>query len=115
MTKPRGGQSEAQDIESLRTELERRAAERAPGRWNADPQEAQRSVAELRLTLIESRRKFFEEQAIRRLDAGTLTAAETEALGLALMRLEETIHDLADRFGLGADRPPGVRYLPNPQ
>ena len=32
--------------------------------------------------------------------AGTLSAAETEAIGMALMRLEETVHELAARFGL---------------
>jgi hypothetical protein len=34
------------------------------------------------------------------MEAGTLSADETEAIGLALMRLEETVHDLARRFGL---------------
>jgi Gas vesicle protein K len=44
-----------------------------------------------------------ERQALRRMDAGTLTPAQIEALGLALMRLEETSHDLARRFGLSPD------------
>ncbi len=43
------------------------------------------------------------KQAIRRLEAGTLRAEETEALGLALMRLEETIKELAARFDLSPD------------
>jgi hypothetical protein len=34
------------------------------------------------------------------MEAGTLTPEETEAIGVALMRLEETVHDLARRFGL---------------
>ena len=91
---------EAREIDSLRAELERRAADLAPARWNADPEEVQRSVAKLVLTLIEFLRQLFEKQAIRRLEEGTLDAAQTEALGLALMRLEETIKELADRFGL---------------
>jgi hypothetical protein len=91
---------DVREIESLRTELERRAADLAPARWNADPEEVQRSVAKLVLTLIEFLRQLFEKQAIRRMEEGTLDAAQTEALGLALMRLEETIKDLADRFGL---------------
>jgi hypothetical protein len=34
------------------------------------------------------------------MEAETLTGAETEAVGLALMRLEETIRDLGAQFGL---------------
>jgi hypothetical protein len=88
------------EIDSLREELERRAAALKPARWNADPEEVQRSVARLVLTLIEFLRQLFEKQAIRRMEEGTLTAAETENLGIALMRLEETVRDLAARFDL---------------
>lgn len=96
---PRRG-LDVREIESLRTELERRAADLAPARWNADPEEVQRSVAKLVLTLIEFLRQLFEKQAIRRMEEGTLDPEQTEALGVALMRLEETIKELADRFGL---------------
>ncbi len=85
-------------LEALRKEIERRA-EKAP-RWNADPKDVQKSVARLVLALIEFLRKLLERQAIRRMEAGTFTPQETEAVGLALMRLEETVHDLAKRFGL---------------
>jgi hypothetical protein len=37
------------------------------------------------------------------MEAGTLSAEETESLGLALMKLEETIVDLARRFDLSHD------------
>lgn len=87
------------ELDALRAELERRVAAEAP-RWNADPENVQRSVARLVLSLVEFLRKLFERQALRRMDAGSLTPAETEALGLALMRLEETIRDLAHRFDL---------------
>ena len=88
------------EIDSLLEELERRAAALVPARWNADPEEVQRSVARLVLTLIEFLRQLFEKQAIRRMEQGTLTAEETEKLGVALMRLEETVRDLARRFDL---------------
>ena len=88
------------EIDSLREELERRAATLKPARWNANPEEVQRSVARLVLTLMEFLRQLFEKQAIRRMEEGTLTPQETEDLGIALMRLEETVRDLADRFGL---------------
>src|SRR6202795_4838385 len=91
---------EMREIESLREALERKTAELAPARWNADPEEVQRSVAKLVLTLIEFLRQLFEKQAIRRMEEGTLDPEQTEALGVALMRLEETVRELCDRFGL---------------
>jgi hypothetical protein len=89
-----------EELESMRAEVERLAGRAAPPRWNADPEDVRRSVAKLVLTLVEFIRQLLERQAIRRMDAGTLTAAETEAVGLALMRLEETVRDLGGQFGL---------------
>jgi len=94
---------EARELESLRAELERQAERAAAPRWNADPEDVQRSVARLVLTLVEFIRQLLERQAIRRLEGGTLSADETEAVGVALMRLEETVRDLAARFGLEPD------------
>lgn len=91
---------EVREIESLREALERKTADLTPARWNADPEEVQRSVAKLVLTLIEFLRQLFEKQAIRRMEEGTLDPEQTEALGVALMRLEETVRELCDRFGL---------------
>jgi hypothetical protein len=93
---------EIEELDALRAELERRAAAEAP-RWNADPEEVQKSVARLVLALVEFLRKLMEKQAIRRMEAGTLTEEEVENVGLALMRLEETLHDIAGRFGLTPD------------
>ncbi len=92
---------QVRELESLRKEIERRV-DRAP-RWNADPKDVQKSVARLVLALIEFLRKLLEKQAIRRMEAGTLTSEQTEAIGLALMRLEETVHELARRFGLAPE------------
>ena len=93
------GAIDIQEIESLRAELDRLSAT-APPRWNADPEDVRRSVAKLVLTLVEFIRQVLERQAIRRMEAETLTPAETEAVGLALMRLEETVRDLSTQFGL---------------
>ena len=90
---------EIQEIESLRGEIDRLATA-PPPRWNADPEDVRRSVLKLVLTLVEFIRQILERQAIRRMDTATLTADETEAIGLALMRLEETVRDLAAQFGL---------------
>ena len=88
---------------ALRAELAKAvAAEDAP-RWNADPEEVQRSVARLVLTLVEFLRKLMERQAIRRMENGTIDAKETEQIGLALMKLEETVRAMAERFGVSPD------------
>ena len=94
---------ELEQIESLRAELQRVARSAAPPRWNANPEDVQRSVVKLVLTLIEFIRQVLERQAIRRMDAGTLTAQETEAIGTALMRLEATVRDLGAQFGLSPE------------
>ena len=95
--------SEVEELEELRRELERTASGRSPLRWNADPDEVQRSVAQLVLTLVEFVRRLLERQAIRRMEAGTLTDQQTEDVGRALMKLEETIRDIAEKFGLELD------------
>ena len=94
---------EVRELESLRAELERQAGLANTPRWNANPEDVQRSVARLVLTLVEFVRQLLERQAIRRLEGGTLTPDETEAVGVALMRLEETVRDIAGRFGLEPD------------
>jgi hypothetical protein len=97
-------QLEITELEELRAELERRAEAAAAPRWNADPEDVQRSVVALVLTLVEFLRQLMERQAIRRMEAETLTSEEIERVGLALMKLEETIHDLAGRFGIDPER-----------
>jgi hypothetical protein len=101
-TSARRGALDVQEIESLSAELERLASV-PPPRWNADPEDVRRSVAKLVLTLVEFIRQILERQAIRRMEAETLTADETEAVGLALMRLEETVRDMGAQFGLSPE------------
>lgn len=91
--------TEVAELEDLRRELER-AAGANPLRWNADPDDVQRSVAQLVLTLVEFIRQLLERQAIRRMEAGTLSDRQTEDIGRALMQLEATVRDLAARFGI---------------
>lgn len=91
------------ELTALRSTVARRRTTAAPARWNADPEEVRRSVARLVLTLAEFVRQLLERQAIRRMEAGTLDARETEAVGLALLRLEETLAELAARFDLAPE------------
>jgi hypothetical protein len=92
--------TEMAELEDLRRELERTAGGASPLRWNAEPDDVQQSVARLVLTLVEFIRRLLERQAIRRMEGGTLTDAETEDIGQALMKLEETIRDIAAKFGI---------------
>ena len=91
------------EVESLRTEVERLRAAGSPARWNANPEDVRRSVAKLVLTLVEAIRQLLERQAIRRMEEKTLTDDETEAIGLALMRLEEAIREIGAQFDLTPD------------
>lgn len=95
--------ADAREIEELRKHLERAAAGNGPPRWNANPDEVQRSVIQLVLTLVEFIRKVLERQAIRRVENKTLTPEQIEAVGLALMRLEDTIRDIAAQFKLSPE------------
>ncbi len=97
--KPSVAMMRVREIESLREELETRRGELLP-RWNANPEDVQKSVAQLVLALVEFLRKLLERQAIRRMEAETLSPDEVERIGLALMRLEETVHGMAREFGL---------------
>jgi hypothetical protein len=92
--------AEVAELDAMRAELQRLSEKAGPPRWNADPEDVRRSVAKLVLTLVEFIRQLLERQAIRRMEAGTLSADETEAVGLALMRLEETVRELGAQFGL---------------
>jgi acyl-CoA reductase-like NAD-dependent aldehyde dehydrogenase len=92
----------AAQIEAIRKHIEDAASPRAP-RWNANPDDVRRSVLKLVLTLVELIRQLLERQAIRRMEGGTLSAEETESVGLALMRLQETVTDLAVQFDISPD------------
>ena len=90
------------EIEAIRRQIANVAAAKPP-RWNANPDDVRKSVLKLVLTLVELIRQLLERQAIRRMEAGTLSEDETEAVGLALMRLQETILDLAKQFDISPD------------
>jgi hypothetical protein len=94
-------EAEIHDLQVLAEELKQRIEARtAPARWNADPDDVRRSVMQLVLTLVDFIRQVMERQALRRMEEGTLAPEEIEKVGLALMKLEETIQDLARQAGL---------------
>jgi hypothetical protein len=71
-----------------------------PPRIDVDPDGVEQGLAKLVLTLIELMRQLLERQAVRRMEGGSLSDEEIERMGLALMRLEEKLHELAAHFGL---------------
>src|SRR5262249_51900703 len=75
----------------VRSSEARAGRDGAPMRWNPDPEDVQRSVAQLVLTIVEFLRRLMERQAIRRMEQKTLTRKEVEAVGEALMKLEATV------------------------
>ncbi|HXG90674.1 MAG TPA: gas vesicle protein K [Vicinamibacterales bacterium] len=89
-------------LEMMAAELKDRLEQRSggPARWNANPEDVRKSVMQLVLTLVDFIRQVMERQALRRVDEGTLTPDEIERIGLALMHLEQTVHDLATQVGL---------------
>lgn len=65
-----------------------------------DPEDVQRGLASLVLTLVEVLRELMERQALRRMEAGTLDDDEIERLGRTFLALRERMDELKDAFGL---------------
>jgi hypothetical protein len=74
-----------------------------PPRIDLDPDDVRNGLGRLVLTLVELIRELMERQAIRRMEAGSLTAEETERLGITFMRLSEEMERLKVHFGLEDD------------
>jgi hypothetical protein len=71
-----------------------------PQRLNAEPETIDRELFKLVLTIVELVRQLMERQALRRIDQGDLTDEQIEDLGQGLMRLEEAMTSLRERFDL---------------
>jgi hypothetical protein len=74
--------------------------DRLPERLRLDPENVSRGLVQLVLTLVELLRELLERQALRRIDGGSLEAAEIERLGLSFLRLSQEIERLKAHFGL---------------
>lgn len=69
-----------------------------PERIESDADSIERDLFRLVLTLVELIRQLMERQALRRMD--DLEPDQVEALGTALMRLEDAMSELRARYGL---------------
>jgi len=72
----------------------------SPPRITLDPEDVKNGLGKLVLTLVELLRELLERQAIRRIEAGSLTDEEIERLGSTFMRLSEQMEELKKHFGL---------------
>ncbi|WP_033825623.1 gas vesicle protein K [Kitasatospora sp. MBT63] len=81
----------------------RRPRDRQPHparRINTDPENLERDLVQLVLTLVELLRQLMERQALHRVDAGDLSEEQEERLGATLMALHDRMDDLCARYGL---------------
>lgn len=69
-------------------------------RIDCSSESIEQGLAKLVLGLIELLRRLLERQAIRRMEGGTLADQQVEEMGLALMKLEQKIAEIAHQFGL---------------
>jgi hypothetical protein len=69
-------------------------------RIGADPENVQRGLAQLVLTIVELLRQLMERQALRRIDGGGLSEEQVERLGQTFMELDARMEELRTAFGL---------------
>jgi hypothetical protein len=92
-----------EDVEEAVAQLSQQlqsAAAGSSGRIDCSPQNIEQGLAKLVLSLIELLRQLLERQAIRRMEGGSVSEQQIEAMGEALMKLESKLRELAAHFGL---------------
>jgi hypothetical protein len=72
----------------------------AQARVELEPGKIERGVLKLVLALVELIHQLTEKQAMRRIDAGSLTDDEIDRLGRSLGEMEATIQHLQIQFGI---------------
>ena len=85
----------------------RPASASLPTRIDADPDRLERGLAQLVLVVADLLRELLERQAMRRIQAGTLTRPEIERLSVAFEALDDRLEQLAtEGFArAGAEQP----------
>ncbi len=72
-------------------------------RVEVDDGRVEEGLVRLVLSVVELLRQLMEGQALRRMDAGSLSEAQLERVGTALMRLSKRMEELQEFFGLTDD------------
>lgn len=70
----------------------------APRRVELNPEDVERGLSQLVLSVVELVRKLVEKQALRRIEGGRLSSEQVERVGLTLMRLEAQMDELKRHF-----------------
>ena len=71
-----------------------------PRRINANPGSADKDLAKLVLSLVDMVRQLMERQAVRRINAGSLTEDQVERMGETFLKLDQKMSELRTAFGL---------------
>jgi hypothetical protein len=69
-------------------------------RLELDPERVEQGLAKLVLTIVELLRQLLERQALKRIEADTVTPEEIERMGETFMKLEKAMLELKTHFGL---------------
>lgn len=69
-------------------------------RVELEPGRVERGLLRLVLSIVELLRQLMEKQAMRRIEAGSLTPDEVDRVGRSLMEVEATIRTLQAQFGI---------------
>ncbi len=69
-------------------------------RIDVQPESVRKGLVSLVLTVVKLLHELLERQAVRRMQAGSLSEADIERLGVTLMRQAEEIDALRREFGL---------------
>lgn len=72
-------------------------------RINLDAGDVKNGLGQLVLTVVKLLHELLERQAIRRIDAGSLSDEQIERLGLTLMKQSQEIERLRKEFGLAEE------------
>jgi predicted nucleic acid-binding protein len=94
--------TEPLSLQSFARELERLSAG-APRRIDATPENLDKGLAQLVLTVIELLRQLMERQALRRMEAGSLSDEDIERLGQTFMLLARRMDELKSHFDIEDD------------
>jgi hypothetical protein len=73
------------------------------GRISIDPDRVEQDLARLVLTLVEFLRRLMEAQAVRRMEAETITPEQAEQLGFTLLRSRDAVVSLCEKLGVAPD------------
>jgi hypothetical protein len=74
-----------------------------PRRINADQTTVEKDLAKLVLALVDLVRQLLERQAVRRVNAGSLTDDEVERMGETFLKLDRRMTELLADFGLKSE------------